>query len=133
MDKIFKPDVCITNLALATRAYNHKLRLDILNQLSERAMTVKEIFIKFRLEQSVASQHLAILRRADLVKTEPRGKYIFYSVNQTSVNQLKNLAQHWDDNTTPQPSRPVQPILAAHEITDMKRRELFRPEPASAM
>jgi DNA-binding transcriptional ArsR family regulator len=133
MDKILNDDLAIKNLAQAARAYNHTLRLKILNALAEQPLTVKDLFIKFRLEQSVASQQLAILRRADLVRTEPRGKYIIYSVNTTAINQLKNLAQHWDDNTTPQPSRPVVPPVTNWESTDALRKELFKPEPVGAM
>lgn len=104
--KIVKPEIQF--LAEAIRAYNHKLRQQILQLLEkEGAMTVTEIFIKLRVEQSVASQHLAILRQADLVYTKPEGKYIYYKVKKNSVKQLENLAQHWSNNTEPQPARPV--------------------------
>ena len=43
-------------------------------------MTVTDIYVKLRLEQSVASQHLAILRKAGVVQTERDGKFIFYSL-----------------------------------------------------
>ena len=50
---------------LILRALNHKLRQQIVKLLDERRkMTVTEIYIELRLEQSVTSQHLAILRRA---------------------------------------------------------------------
>ena len=53
---------------LILRALNHKLRQQIVKLLDERRkMTVTEIYIELRLEQSVTSQHLAILRRANLV------------------------------------------------------------------
>ena len=48
---------------LILRALNHKLRQQILKLLDEkRKVTVTEIYIELRLEQSVTSQHLAILR-----------------------------------------------------------------------
>ena len=47
---------------LVLRAVNHKLRQRIIGLLEENnEMTVTDIYIKLRLEQSVASQHLAIL------------------------------------------------------------------------
>ena len=50
---------------LVLRAVNHKLRQKMVDLLEENGkMTVTEIYIKLRLEQSVASQHLAILRRS---------------------------------------------------------------------
>lgn len=71
------------------RAINHPLRQQILKLVhSSMRMTVTELFIKLRLEQSVASQHLAILRKAGFMITEREGKYIFYSVN---YNRLKEI------------------------------------------
>ena len=110
--KIVKQEV--KPLAEAVRAYNHQLRQRILTLLQEKgAMTVTDIFIALRLEQSVASQHLGILRQADLVYTKPDGKYIHYMVKETSVRQLQNLAEHWSNNTEPQPSRPLIPSSLA--------------------
>ena len=64
------------------RALNHKLRQQIVKLLDEnKRLTVTELYIQLRLEQSVASQHLAILRRAGIVKTERDGKFIYYTIN----------------------------------------------------
>jgi len=56
--------------ALVLRAINHKLRQQIIQLIHQNGrMTVTEIYVKLRLEQSVASQHLAILRKANFVLT----------------------------------------------------------------
>ncbi len=79
--------------ALIFRAINHPLRRQILELLHENVrMTVTEVFVKLRLEQSVASQHLAILRKAMMVMTERQGKFIFYSVNYQRVKQVHQIA-----------------------------------------
>jgi ArsR family transcriptional regulator, virulence genes transcriptional regulator len=82
----------IKKAAVILRAINHKLRQQIMRLLDEHTrLTVTEVYIRLRLEQSVASQHLAILRRAGFVKTERDGKFIFYMVNTerlTVVNQF---------------------------------------------
>jgi DNA-binding transcriptional ArsR family regulator len=44
-----------------------------------------------RLEQSVASQHLAILRRAGVLKTDRNGKFIYYSVDKDRMEQISKL------------------------------------------
>ncbi len=81
--------------ALVLRALNHKLRQQILKLIDENGkMTVTELYVKLRLEQSVASQHLAILRKAGFVNTERDGKFIYYSVN---VNRLHELNQFIDE------------------------------------
>jgi DNA-binding transcriptional ArsR family regulator len=83
----------IKKAALIFRAINHPLRRQMLQLLHENArMTVTEIYIKLRLEQSVASQHLAILRKAGMVNTEREGKFIFYSVNYQRLKQVHQTA-----------------------------------------
>lgn len=79
---------------LVLRAINHKLRQRIVDLLEEgESMTVTDIYIKLRLEQSVASQHLAILRRAGIVVTSRHGKYIYYSLNKDRLEQISNLVE----------------------------------------
>ena len=78
--------------ALILRALNHKLRYQILKLLDDqKRMPVTEIYVKLRIEQSVASQHLAILRRAGIVTTERTGKFIFYSPNYTRIDEVLKL------------------------------------------
>lgn len=79
---------------LVLRAINHKLRQRIIDLLEENeSMTVTDIYIKLRLEQSVASQHLAILRRAGVVNTERQGKFIHYSLNKERLGQISQLIE----------------------------------------
>ena len=83
----------VKKAALIFRAINHPLRKQMLQLLHENVrMTVTEIFIKLRLEQSVASQHLAVLRKAGMVNTERQGKFIFYSVNYQRIKQVHQVA-----------------------------------------
>src|ERR1700733_7259579 len=75
--------------SMILRALNHKLRQQIVKLLDEsKRLTVTELYIQLRLEQSVASQHLAILRRAGIVKTEREGKFIHYTVNHNRIGHI---------------------------------------------
>jgi len=75
------------------RAINHSLRQGILSLLEERGpITVTELYNRLNLEQSVASQHLAILRKANVVKTSRDGKFIYYSLNEKRLNEIGELA-----------------------------------------
>ena len=79
---------------LVLRAVSHKLRQKIIDLLEENSkMTVTDIYIKLRLEQSVASQHLAILRRAGVVATDRQGKFIYYSLDADRLNQISRLVE----------------------------------------
>lgn len=80
--------------ALTIRALNHKLRQQIVKLIDEKkSITVTELYVKMRIEQSVASQHLAILRRAGLVNTKIDGKTIHYTVNYSRINEVLKLAE----------------------------------------
>ena len=83
----------IKNAAMTLRSINHKLRQQILKLLEEnKRMKVTDIYVKLRLEQSVASQHLAILRRANILRTERMGKEIYYSLNNNRIEQVALFA-----------------------------------------
>ncbi len=78
--------------AMILRAVNHNLRQQILKLIDDNGkMTVTEIYIQLRLEQSVASQHLAILRKAGFVNTDRDGKFIYYSVNHNRLDELNRF------------------------------------------
>ena len=80
--------------ALVLRALNHKLRQQILALIeTEKKITVTEIYVRMRLEQSVASQHLAILRRAGIVATQRDGKFIYYTVNYKRIEEINQFVQ----------------------------------------
>ena len=80
--------------ALILRSINHKLRQQIVELINDHGqMTVTEIYIKLRLEQSVASQHLAILRKAGFVNTNRDGKFIYYSVNVERMKELNKFVE----------------------------------------
>jgi DNA-binding transcriptional ArsR family regulator len=76
------------------RALNHKLRQEILSTIEKKGnINVTEIYVKLRIEQSVASQHLAILRIANIVKTKRDGKVIWYSVNYDRIKEIEKYTK----------------------------------------
>ena len=84
----------IKKAALVLRALNHKLRQQILKTIDEqKRITVTELYVKLRLEQSVASQHLAILRKADIVNTVREGKFIFYTINEERISDINKFVK----------------------------------------
>ena len=84
----------VKKASLILRAINHKLRQQILKLIDEQGkITVTEIYVKLRLEQSVASQHLAILRKAGFVRTERDGKFIYYRVNPSRLEDLNKFTE----------------------------------------
>jgi DNA-binding transcriptional ArsR family regulator len=84
----------IKKASLVFRAINHKLRSEIYDYLKQNGKTnVTKIYQDFQIEQSVASQHLAILRTHGFVKTERKERFILYCVNEERLNQVKEISQ----------------------------------------
>jgi DNA-binding transcriptional ArsR family regulator len=71
------------------RAINHPLRVEIVKLIDKKKrVTVTEIFTQLSLEQAVASQHLAILRRAGFVIPTRESKFIYYSLSYNFINHF---------------------------------------------
>jgi len=86
--------VSVKKASMIIRSVNHKLRQQILKLIEEnKRINVTDIYVKLRLEQSVASQHLAILRKAGMVKTERDGKTINYSVNFNGIAAVASFTK----------------------------------------
>jgi DNA-binding transcriptional ArsR family regulator len=84
----------VRKASLIFRALNHKLRQQILILLFEnKQLTVSELFQLLNLEQSVASQHLAILRRTGFVKNKREGKFIWYMINPERIEEIKKCVR----------------------------------------
>ncbi len=83
------------------KALKHEHRVEIVNMIFQNGrLTVTQILYKMKLshperniEQSVVSQHLAILRDVKLVKTQRSGKNVFYSVNEEIMRFIMDSAQ----------------------------------------
>ncbi|MFZ4427859.1 MAG: ArsR/SmtB family transcription factor [Saprospiraceae bacterium] len=80
------------------RALAHPLRLKILAFIDKhQSISVNKIYMSLDLEQSIASQHLRVLRTAALVKAEREGKFIHYSVDYARIEQavkaIRNFLQ----------------------------------------
>ena len=80
---------------MVLRALNHKLRQQIIKIIHEnKRLSVTQLYIKLRLQQSVASQHLAILRKAGIVSTERDGKCIFYTIKFPRIDSINGFVKN---------------------------------------
>ncbi len=71
------------------RALAHPLRMKILEFIDKhKTINVNKIYNSMKLEQSITSQHLKILRTTDIVTTERDGKFIHYSVNYPKLTSV---------------------------------------------
>ncbi len=81
--------------ALVLRALNHELRQKIIKLINEEGqMNVTDIYVRLRIEQSVASQHLAILRKAGIVETIRDGKFINYKLSKERIQEIAQFIEN---------------------------------------
>lgn len=75
------------------RAVTHKLRLSIIKLLDDKGeINVNSIYTTLKLEQSITSQHLKILRDNDVVQTRRDGKMIYYTLNYDKLRLVEKIA-----------------------------------------
>jgi len=78
--------------ALVLRAVTNKTRIKIIDYLRANGKTtVTKLYIGLRMEQSVVSQHLAILRKVGVLNMNRDGKFVHYSINDTRINKITDL------------------------------------------
>lgn len=75
------------------RALAHPLRLRILSFIDEReSACVTDIHAGLGIEQSLVSQHLRVLRQAELVTTSRSGKFVYYGLDYERLASASHVA-----------------------------------------
>lgn len=72
------------------KALSDPTRREILSLLRAGPMTVGEILEHFSITGASLSHHLSILKHAGLIDDEKKGKYIFYTLNTTVLDDILN-------------------------------------------
>jgi DNA-binding transcriptional ArsR family regulator len=85
----------VKTAATVLHAVNHKkLRQRIIQLINEQGIIrVTDIYVKLYLLQSVASQQLAILRKANIVTVKRDRKEMLYSLNHKHIENIALLVQ----------------------------------------
>lgn len=71
-----------------TRVLMHPIMRNMYELICRQEVSVTDIYVILRVEQSVVSQYLRILRAAKMVTTRREGKYIFYRHNKKTWNYI---------------------------------------------
>ena len=66
------------------KALSDPIRREILNMLKSGRMSAGDITDRFTVTGASISRHLSVLKEADLIRDKREGKFIFYEIN-TSV------------------------------------------------
>lgn len=70
------------------KAVGNENRLIVLCALADGELSVSEILERVNLSQSALSQHLAVLRREELVTTRRESQSIYYSLSSSTAGRL---------------------------------------------
>lgn len=63
-------------------------RREILNLLKQSRMSAGEISNHFSISGAAVSRHLSVLKEVDLIRDEREGKYIYYELNATVLEEI---------------------------------------------
>lgn len=75
------------------KAMSHPARVQIIKLLKKGSLCVCEILPKLELEQSNASQHLAVLRNQGILSSRKEGVMVFYEIQSPEVLEIIMLAE----------------------------------------
>lgn len=70
------------------RALSDPIRREILNMLKAGRLSAGEIADRFDVTGAAVSRHLSILKDADLIRDTREGKYIYYDLNASVLEEI---------------------------------------------
>ena len=70
------------------KALSDPIRREILELLREGRLSAGEIANRFSVSGAAVSKHLAVLREADLIRDTREGKYIYYELNTSVLEEV---------------------------------------------
>ena len=70
------------------KALSDPIRREILEMLKAGRLPAGEIANHFSVSGAAVSKHLAVLREADLIRDSREGKYIFYELNTSVLEEV---------------------------------------------
>jgi len=66
-------------------------RIQIIQLLKEKSLCVNALAHRLGVTPAAVSQHLHILREADLVKAEKKGYFVHYTINESRLLEWREI------------------------------------------
>lgn len=70
------------------KALSDPIRREILNMLKSGRLSAGEITERFDVTGASISRHLSVLKEADLIRDTREGKYIYYDLNASVLEEI---------------------------------------------
>lgn len=76
------------SLQTTLKALSDPIRRDILNLLKDGSLSAGDIGSHFSVTGASISRHLSVLKDADLIRDRREGKYIYYELNASVLEEV---------------------------------------------
>ena len=76
------------SLQRTLKALSDPIRREILNLLKTGPMSAGDISARFDVTGAAVSRHLSVLKEADLIRDKRDGKFIFYELNASVLEEI---------------------------------------------
>ena len=76
------------SLQSTLKALSDPIRREILNLLKSGRLSAGEITEHFDVTAASISRHLSVLKEADLIRDQRQGKYIYYELNVSVLEEI---------------------------------------------
>ena len=97
------PEEEVTDIADFFKVFGDTTRLRILFLLDQGEANVNAISSALGISQSVASQHLKLLRVSRLVRWRKDGKNVIYALNDEHISRILDLGtEHYEETMGPE-------------------------------
>ena len=70
------------------KALSDPTRREILSALKEGSLSAGEISDRFPMSGAAVSRHLSVLKEADLIRDRREGKFIYYELNASVLEEI---------------------------------------------
>ena len=70
------------------KALSDPTRREILNMLKQGKLSAGEITDRFNVSFAAISRHLSVLKEADLIRDSRSGKFIYYEINLSVLEEI---------------------------------------------
>lgn len=81
-------EVALWGFKKHSRLYRTAPRREILELLKKGAVSAGDISAHFHMTPATISHHLSVLKDAGLVSDEKRGKFIYYELNMSVIDEI---------------------------------------------
>ena len=95
------------------KALSDPIRREILDMLKAGRLSAGEIGEKFPVSGAAVSKHLSVLKEADLIRDARSGKYIYYELNASVLEEILPLDELQ--------RKQIKPGMTVREVREIKK------------